>query len=104
MLFAPSRLGTLADSLLRQQARSLFIPKAIPEQFEAMYRIDQALVEPAPDYIAVVDDMLTAGAHCRAAKSILSARFPKAVIVGLFIARWVPARDEFGEHDNCAEY
>ena len=38
----------------------------------------------------VVDDVLTAGTHFRAAKSILGARFSDTRIIGLFIARRVP--------------
>ena len=44
----------------------------------------------APEFIAVVDDVLTTGAHYRAAKSLLSARFPGTRIAGLFIARRAP--------------
>ena len=58
-----------------------------PERIESLYRIDETLTEPVRDIIAVVDDILTSGAHFRAAKSVLSARFPGVAIIGLFIAR-----------------
>lgn len=58
-------------------------------EIRQLYRINEAAAEPAPDGIAVVDDILTTGAHFRAAKLILSARFPSAKVVGLFIARAV---------------
>ena len=61
-----------------------------PNKIEELYRIDETLMKPAPSYIAVVDDLLTTGAHFRATKSILSARFPEVAVVGLFIARRVP--------------
>ena len=59
------------------------------DEIRELYRIDGALAEPAPGSIVVVDDILTTGAHFRAAKSILSTYFPAAKAVGLFIARAV---------------
>ena len=58
-----------------------------PEQIEAGYNIDENLTEPRPNGLMVVDDVLTTGAHFKAAQAILSRRFPKVPIVGLFIAR-----------------
>lgn len=40
--------------------------------------------------VAVVDDLLTSGAHFRAAKRVLTRRFPGIEVVGLFLARRVP--------------
>ena len=61
-----------------------------PQQIEARYRIDEALMNPHPAAIAIVDDVLTTGAHFRAARSVLATRFPAVQIVGLFIAHRVP--------------
>ena len=61
-----------------------------PAEIQALYRIDETLCVPAPRTIAIVDDLLTTGAHFRAASSLLSNRFPDRRIVGLFIARRVP--------------
>lgn len=61
-----------------------------PPQIQAGYRIDESLATPAPRTIAIVDDLLTTGAHFRAASSVLAARFPAVQIIGLFIARRVP--------------
>ena len=74
------------------------VVRPAPEEIQALYRIDETLTEPAPDTIAVVDDILTTGAHFRAAKSVLSTHFPEtSKIIGLFIARTVqvPAADDF---------
>ena len=71
-----------------------------PEQVQALYRIDETLTEPVRDIIAVVDDILTTGAHFRAAKSILSTRFPGAAIIGLFIARRVPNTAAIEDFDD----
>ena len=64
--------------------------RPLPSQIQSLYEIDEALTEPAPAAIAIVDDMLTAGAHFRAAMSVLSERFSTVKIRGLFIARRVP--------------
>ena len=42
-----------------------------------------------PTHIAVVDDVITSGAHFRAAKDLLAERFPEAQIIGIFWARAV---------------
>ena len=70
-----------------------------PEEIAALYRVDETLSTPTPGSIAVVDDLLTTGAHFRAAHSVLSKRFPTIKIIGLFIARRIPNTsdlDEFG--------
>jgi hypothetical protein len=51
--------------------------------------IDNDLAEPAPRSVALVDDVLTTGAHFVAAKTVLAARFPGVPIRGLFVARRV---------------
>ena len=72
-----------------------------PEQIQALYRIDETSAEPAPGIIAVVDDILTTGAHFRAAKSVLSIRFPGTAIIGLFIARRVPNTAAIEDFDDA---
>jgi predicted amidophosphoribosyltransferase len=59
------------------------------EEIKAVYKIDEPLSRPEPTRIGIVDDVLTAGAHFRAAKQVLLERFPAAHIVGFFIARRV---------------
>ena len=54
-----------------------------------LYRIDEDLVNPAPTSIAIFDDVLTAGTHYLAMKTILRNRFPGVDIRGMFIARRV---------------
>ena len=62
-----------------------------PNVIEALYRVDETLVNPPIKQIAIVDDVLTTGGHFQAAKSILNKRFPDTKIRRLFIAR--TARD-----------
>ena len=61
-----------------------------PHQIEALYRIDEELAAGLKPCVAIIDDVLTTGAHFRAAKSVLSARFPEQEFIGLFLARRTP--------------
>ena len=60
------------------------------DQIEALYRIDEELGPGLKPCVAIIDDVLTTGAHFRAAKSVLSARFPEREFIGLFLARRTP--------------
>ena len=71
-----------------------------PQEIASLYRIDDNESDPTPQRIAVVDDMLTTGAHYRAAHSVLSARFPAARVIGLFIARRVPDSADVSDFDE----
>jgi hypothetical protein len=70
-----------------------------PAEIEARYVIDRMLREPAPQLIAVVDDLITTGAHFVAVRNILRREFPDAKIVGLFIARRVPEAVDIADLD-----
>jgi predicted amidophosphoribosyltransferase len=61
-----------------------------PKQIQANYAIDPAIRDPVPQVIGLFDDVLTTGAHFRAASTTLQQSFPGVRIVGLFIARRVP--------------
>jgi hypothetical protein len=65
---------------LQDQSRDV---DALAQNFE----VDEACCTPAPSKIAILDDVLTTGAHFRAAKRVLRERFSAAHIIGLFIAR-----------------
>ena len=64
-----------------------------PDEILQNYRLDETLCTPEPLLIFLVDDVITTGCHFKAAKRLLSARFPNVRIVGLFIARRVPKSD-----------
>jgi hypothetical protein len=70
-----------------------------PEQLQANYGIDQALCEPDPKMIGLFDDVLTTGAHFRAASAALKQSLPGIRIIGFFIARRVPEAADFGEFE-----
>jgi hypothetical protein len=65
-----------------------------PQQLIDNWSIDETLATPTPRLIGLFDDVLTTGAHLRAATTILTARFPEVKIVGLFYARRVPTASE----------
>ncbi len=71
-----------------------------PAEIEARYVIDRSLLNPAPQLIAVTDDVLTTGAHYVAARTMLRSAFPGTKIVGLFIARRVPEAVDFEAFDT----
>jgi hypothetical protein len=53
------------------------------------YLIDERFADPPPRWIGVFDDVLTAGTHFVAMKTIVSRRFPGTRVQGFFIARLV---------------
>lgn len=57
------------------------------EDLIANYEIDETLTLPTPTTIGLFDDVLTVGNHFRAAKAVLSARFPGVPVYGVFVAR-----------------
>lgn len=69
------------------------VDRPTPQQIKAAYRIDEAVANPPPASIAIVDDVLTTGAHFWAASTVLAERFLAAQIVGLFVARRAPDAD-----------
>jgi hypothetical protein len=58
------------------------------------FAIDEGTCPPAPPKIAILDDVLTTGAHFCAAKQVLGRRFPAAQIIGLFVARRALVKEE----------
>jgi predicted amidophosphoribosyltransferase len=70
-----------------------------PAVLEGRYVIDRSLREPAPQVIAVVDDVITTGAHFVAVRNILGREFLGTKIVRLFIARRVPEAVDIEDFD-----
>ncbi len=60
----------------------------------ANLNIDDAAAKPTPASIALIDDVITTGAHFIAAKRLLTIRFPGVPIRGFFVARRVFADEE----------
>lgn len=53
----------------------------------AIYEVDETEAMPVPTDIALVDDLITAGTHYKAAQLVLRRGFPAATISGVFWAR-----------------
>jgi predicted amidophosphoribosyltransferase len=73
-----------------------------PAQIEGRYVVDRQLLQPAPQLIAVVDDVITTGAHFVAARNLLRREFADTKFVGLFIARRVPETVDVEDFDHDA--
>ncbi len=65
-----------------------------PQDIEENYYIHEERCDPVPRGIGIFDDLLTTGSHFKAARSILTRRFPGVPIVGIFLARRVPRADD----------
>jgi hypothetical protein len=63
--------------------------RSVRELMQRM-RLDSALASPAPGGICIFDDVLTTGAHFKAAEAILRIQFPEVPLAGLFLARRAP--------------
>lgn len=61
-----------------------------PDELIRNYYIDETVAEPLPKAVALFDDLLTAGAHFKAAQSVIETRYPGVPTAGIFIARRVP--------------
>ncbi len=61
-----------------------------PDEIQANYSVDEMLLDPKPQTIGLVDDVLTTGAHFRAACTVIRHVYPDVQVVGLFLARRVP--------------
>jgi hypothetical protein len=71
-----------------------------PEEIAARYILAHDDKAPAPHTIAICDDVLTTGAHYRAAHTVLQRAFPNTRMFGLFIARRVPEAVDFSDFDE----
>lgn len=60
-----------------------------PDKLAALYSLDGALLKPALRHIVLLDDLLVAGCHFKAAQKILKSQFPDVRVTGLFLARRV---------------
>ena len=70
-----------------------------PLDIESRYFIDETLLDEPIKPIIIFDDMLTAGAHFKAAQSLLQKQFPGTPINGVFITRRAPEAVSFDEID-----
>ena len=69
-----------------------------PHAIQTRYRIEERLCSPSPVALIVVDDVLTTGAHFKAAQSLLNGRFSGVPVFGLVAARRaLPEEDLSGE-------
>lgn len=70
------------------------------DEIAANYAINEAVAAPEPSMIGIIDDVLTTGSHFKAMQRVLKARFPRAPIVGIFVARRVFPNDRLAAFDD----
>ena len=58
------------------------------------YYIDENIANPEPKKVILFDDLLTEGAHFKAAQNVLEKRYPGIITRGVFIARRIYADAE----------
>ena len=63
----------------------LLLNRPRPATLYANYRIVEAVKEPAPSVIPIVDGVLTTGAHFKAVQRILSEIYPRVKPYGVFL-------------------
>jgi hypothetical protein len=61
------------------------------------YYVDETCADPAPTFIWIFDDVLTAGNHYKAMQAVLQTRYPGIRTVGFFVARRVPEPVDLSE-------
>jgi len=74
--------------------------RATPAALQARYTIDRRLLAPVPQIVAIVDDLLTTGAHFKAVSAMVRRVFPDTKIIGLFIARRVSEAVDVEDFDE----
>jgi hypothetical protein len=74
-----------------------------PAEIEANYLIDEQLRNPTPQVVGLFDDVLTTGAHFRAASNLLKWAYPGVRMIGIFIARRVPEAADIEDFDEKDE-
>ena len=85
--------AALAGTVVPRWAKTAAAPgpesRPRPEATAPTYAMQEQIRTPVPRTIGLFDDVLTTGAHFRAASNILKAAYPGVRIIGLFIARRV---------------
>lgn len=68
-----------------------------PEELAEIFYIDENISEPIPPKIAIFDDVLTTGAHFKAAQRTIQERYPGISVIGIFVARRIFSSDTDSE-------
>jgi hypothetical protein len=99
----PTRPPDMRELIIQTQSTSAVhdnIQRPRPADIEALYQLDTSLLTPAPKVIGIFDDVLTTGAHFKAAQAVLQKAYPGVQIIGFFIARRVPEAANIEDFDD----
>ena len=82
-----------------REARHTSSAKREPDELRHLLAVDASMVDPQPATTIILDDMVTTGCGFMVAKEKLRAIWPATEIYGLFVARRVPPKLDFGEFE-----
>jgi hypothetical protein len=97
------RPWTMRDMIIQEKSvepAHKAVTRPTPSEVAENYRLDESMVEPTPQLLCIVDDVLTTGCHFKAVKGILTSRFPTTPVIGLFLARRVPKSVDASDFDS----
>lgn len=111
----PRQVRSMVNQLTVSDARDLLLQRCdtprshdgwrlSPHQRERLLVVNELAVDPEPNAIALVDDVLTTGCHYRAAKMTLRRRWPRLRILGIFLARVCGQRGNRCCRDGCCSF
>ena len=90
--FAQHSVGELDIRIFVKQTENLppshgSEERSTPSEIYDVYKFRKRLRNPRPNTIAIVDDVITKGAHFKAMENILTDQYPGVKVIGLFLAR-----------------
>lgn len=94
----------LIDTVVAREPLHESDQRLTPTQLTATLAVNEALCDPAPANIILLDDVITTGCSFVACNSLLAARYPGVPILGIFAARRAVDRNdafaEWGDPDD----
>lgn len=110
-----SHLQSMVKRLPAQDTRDLVLQicdtpsshngwRPTPDQRATLMRLNELEVEPRPQAVIVVDDVLATGSHFRATKKIIRQRWPHMRVIGVFLARVLSRKIASASASNPTEY
>ncbi|OJY48754.1 hypothetical protein [Sphingomonas sp. 67-41] len=104
MISPDANVRELIDTVAERQSLHGSEQRLTPAQLTATLGINEALCDPAPTSIVLLDDVITTGCSFVACRALLQQRFPGVSVLGIFAARRAVDHSddvaEFGDLDD----